>query len=204
MWKDGASLKKIMAVTIEEEFLHFLLTVSIKSAAEGLSTPDKNITKNDKNSENGKTDKNDKNDKNSKYGKNSKNQKNDSTDGSDGNDGTSPLEDYMHIAMKLLHQLYGLERFLTIFQLTLYDNKMLKSSMIRTVGCVLTFVGQERGKLLSEDATQTGQSNNNSNNNSNNGNNGNTDVDDAKDKKKALVSLEKSFDSLTKINALLV
>ena len=166
MWKGGGTLKKIMTATVEEEFLHFLLTIAVKISSHC------EIEKEGPGS-------------GTRTG---------SRTGSEtvcGDDVKSSLD----FSIKLLHQLYGLDRFQTVFQLTLYGNNKLKSSLLKTVNLCLSAIDNENKKLsnssvvlLDNNFTSTSTE---------------STKDREKEKRKIISTLEKMKDSISKILILL-
>jgi hypothetical protein len=131
-------LKKAMTALIEEEFLHFLLTVAVKCSLH-------------------KTD-----------------------------DGESSLS-YELVALKLLRQLRTVERFSTVFNLTVYGNEKLKTSLEKALDVLLHSV--EGGKIKSFAAPQNGVT-------------GSTE-EFIQDMKKAGIDLQKNLESISEIRSLL-
>ena len=166
MWKGGGTLKKIMTATVEEEFLHFLLTIAVKISSHCEIE---------------------------KEGPGSGTRTGSGT-GSEtvcGDDVKSSL----NFSIKLLHQLYGLDRFQTVFQLTLYGNNKLKSSLLKTVNLCLSAIDNENKKLsnssvvlLDNNFTSTSTE---------------STKDREKEKRKIISTLEKMKDSISKILILL-
>ena len=166
MWKGGGTLKKIMTATVEEEFLHFLLTIAVKISSHCEIE---------------------------KEGPGSGTRTGSGT-GSEtvcGDDVKSSLD----FSIKLLHQLYGLDRFQTVFQLTLYGNDKLKSSLLKTVNLCLSAIDNENKKLsnssvvlLDNNFTSTSTE---------------STKEREKEKRKIISTLEKMKDSISKILILL-
>ena len=166
MWKGGGTLKKIMTATVEEEFLHFLLTIAVKISSHCEIE---------------------------KEGPGSGTRTGSGT-GSEtvcGDDVKSSLD----FSIKLLHQLYGLDRFQTVFQLTLYGNNKLKSSLLKTVNLCLSAIDNENKKLsnssvvlLDNNFTSTSTE---------------STKEREKEKRKIISTLEKMKDSISKILILL-
>lgn len=140
------NLKKIIKITIEEELLHFLLTIAIKCC----NKKNKYIIENCNN-----------------------------------------INDNIKFSIKLFHQICNLDRFQTIFQLTLYGNENLESSLLRTIDLISITIDNEMKKIFSNSSLQIE-------------NNFSGDKKDKnKDKKKILINFEKMKESISKISELL-
>ena len=131
-------MKKAMTALVEEEFLHFLLTVAVKCSLH-------------------KTD-----------------------------DGESSLS-YELLALKLLRQLRTVERFSTIFNLTVYGNEELKTSLGKALDILLRSI--QEGKIKSLTAPQNGVAA--------------CSDDNLQEKKKAEIDLQKNLESISEIRSLL-
>ena len=131
-------MKKAMTALVEEEFLHFLLTVAVKCSLH-------------------KTD-----------------------------DGESSLS-YELLALKLLRQLRTVERFSTIFNLTVYGNEELKTSLGKALDILLRSI--QEGKIKSFTAPQNGVAA--------------CSDDNLQEKKKAEIDLQKNLESISEIRSLL-
>jgi hypothetical protein len=131
-------LKKAMTALIEEEFLHFLLTVAVKCSL--------HIT----------------------------------------DDGESSLS-YELVALKLLRQLRTVERFSTVFNLTVYGNEKLKISLEKALDVLLHSI--EEGKIKSFAAPQSGVTV--------------STEEYIQDMKKAGIDLQKNLESISEIRSLL-
>lgn len=132
------TLKKAMTALIEEDFLHFLLTIAVKCSLH-------------------KTE-----------------------------DGESSLS-YELIALKLLRQLRTVERFSTVFNLTVYGNEKLKTSLGKALDILLHSV--EDGKINIFTASQNAVTSNSKEN--------------TQEKKKAEIDVQKNLETISEVRSLL-
>ena len=170
MWKGGGILKKIMTATVEEEFLHFLLTIAVKISSHCEIE---------------------------KEGPGSGTRTGSGTGSGTGSETVcgDDVKSSLDFSIKLLHQLYGLDRFQTVFQLTLYGNNKLKSSLLKTVNLCLSAIDNENKKLLNSSVILL----------DNNFTSTSTEStkEREKEKRKIISTLEKMKDSISKILILL-
>ena len=99
----------------------------------------------------------------------------------------SHINDNVKFSIKLLHQMCNLERFQTIFHLTLYGNENLESSLVRTIDFLSITIDNEIKKLSSTSMLNIE----------------NHLPIDNKEKRKIQINLEKMKESISKIRALL-
>lgn len=99
----------------------------------------------------------------------------------------SNINDNVKFSIKLFHQMCNLERFQTIFHLTLYGNENLESSLVRTIDLLSITIDNEIKKLSSTSIL----------------NNESHSQMDNKEKRKIQINLEKMKESISKISALL-
>jgi hypothetical protein len=125
--------------TVEEEFVHFLLTVVVKSASNPNPNPNPNPSIHGKvNVFNGVNDGVDDNniDTNPNPVNTNININNDEDNNPNPNPSPNPNHN-INIARKLLYQMSLLDRFQTIIKLTLFGNDHLKISLLKTIHTIL-------------------------------------------------------------------